>query len=212
MLGAVIQWLETTVLPLGAPGVFAAGVIEEIIAIIPSSIVQMGAGFLFLSGMPVGVDALVRLLTHVILPASLGVVVGSLPIYYAAYYGGKPVIDKFGRFVGVGWTDIEQAQQKFTETSREELFIFICRALPIMPSVVITTFSGIVRVRVGTYLLYTFLGTLVRAAILGVLGWQLGALYREYAPQIDRLEKVGLLIVLMSGGVYYLYLRTRKTK
>lgn len=210
MISAVISYLETAILPLGIPGVFAASIIEEIIAIIPSSIVQMGAGLLFLGGAPWGVDACITLLTHVMLPAAFGVMVGSLPIYYAAYYGGKPIIDRFGRWVGVSWGDVEQAQSRFAASGREELFIFICRALPIMPSVVITTFSGVVRVRFATYLLYTFLGTLVRAGILGILGWQLGALYHTYAPQIDRIEKVGLLIVVVAGALYYVRYRKKR--
>lgn len=79
-----------------------------------------------------------------------------------------------------------------------------------MPSVVITTFSGVVRVPVGTYLLYTFLGTLVRASILGILGWQLGALYHTYAPQIDHLEKVGLVLILIGAGLYYYFVQKNK--
>jgi membrane protein DedA with SNARE-associated domain len=164
----------------------------------------MGAGFLFLGGLEFGVGTLVVLVTHVILPASLGVTVGSLPIYYVAYYGGKPAIDRFGRYVGVAWADVEHAQERFTQTGREELFIFICRALPIMPSVVITTFSGVVRVHLRTYLLYTFLGTLVRAGILGILGWQLGALYHTYAGHIDRIEKVGLGVAVIIASTYYI--------
>jgi membrane protein DedA with SNARE-associated domain len=188
-----------------------ASIIEEIIAIIPSSVVQMGAGFLFLGGQEVGAPALVTLLFMVVLPATLGVMVGSLPIYYATYFGGKPVIERFGRYFSVSWEEVERVEQHFAASGKIGRFIFICRALPVMPSVVITTFSGIVRVPVYTYLLYTFLGTLVRAGILGVVGWQLGALYRTYAPYVDRLEKVGF--VLIGGAVLLWYVRQRrKTK
>lgn len=203
MINEAIAFLEITVLPLGAPGVFVASIIEEIIAIIPSSVVQMGAGFLFLEGAHLSFDALVTLALYVVLPASLGVMVGSLPIYYAAYYGGKPLIKQFGKYVSVSWADIEKAQERFEKSKREELFIFICRALPVMPSVVITTFSGVVRIRLHTYLLYTFLGTCVRATILGVIGWQLGALYHTYAEYVDRLEKIGLVVLVVLSVVYY---------
>lgn len=210
MLTSIIAYLESVVLPLGAPGVFLASIIEEVIAIIPSPIVQMGAGFLFLGGEPVSPASLTTLVVVVMVPAAFGVAFGSLPIYYAAYYGGKPIIERFGKFVSVTWRDVEDAQERFAATSREELFIFICRSLPILPSVVISAFSGTVRLSIRTYLIYSFLGTLVRAAILGVLGWQLGALYHTYATHVDRLEKVGL--VIFAFGICYFFYRARTKK
>ena len=205
-----IELIEQFILPLGAPGVFFASILEEIIAVIPSPIVQMGAGFLFLGGQEVSSASVLSLIIQVSIPASLGVTLGSLVIYGAAYYIGKPAVDRFGKYFFLRWDDIEQAQKIFDKGWGDEVVIFIARALPIIPSVAIAGLCGLLRIDIKKYIIFTFLGTMVRATFLGFVGWQAGSLYTQYSVYIDTLERAGLIVIAVGVAVFFLYQRKYK--
>lgn len=209
MTSQLIQLIESFVLPLGVLGVFLASVLEEIIAVIPSPIVQMGSGFLFFGGQPFTPGNAVQLFLRVAVPASLGVTIGSLAIYIPAYFGGKPAIDRWGKYFFVRWQDVEQAQNVFKRSWGDEAVIFIARALPIIPSVAIAALSGLLRVDVRQYLLFTFLGTLVRATFLGFIGWQAGSLYTQYSVYIDTFERAGAIVLAFSALAFFLYKKNK---
>jgi membrane protein DedA with SNARE-associated domain len=94
----------------------------------------------------------------------------------------------------------------------DEVGLFAARSLPILPSVAISAFCGLVQWNLKNYLIVTFLGTLVRASIIGFVGWKLGELYAEYADQIDKFEKIGLLIVILPLVGWLLYRLYKKNK
>jgi uncharacterized membrane protein YdjX (TVP38/TMEM64 family) len=75
----------------------------------------------------------------------VGVTIGSLLIYTLAYYLGKELIDRLGKYLGVSWENIEKAQSKFEESRSDEVVLFILRALPVVPSIAINVFCGFVR-------------------------------------------------------------------
>jgi len=209
MTSQLIQLIESVVLPLGVLGVFLASVLEEVVAIIPSPIVQMGSGFLFFGGQPITLGTSLQMFLRVALPASAGVTLGSLAIYIPAYFGGKPAIDRWGKYIFVHWKDVEQAQGIFKKSWGDEAIIFMARALPIVPSVAIAALSGLLRVDVRTYLLFTFLGTLVRATFLGFVGWEAGSVYTQYSVYIDTFERVGAIALIAGALVFFLYRRKK---
>src|SRR5438477_612068 len=84
--------------------------------------------------------------THiVVIPAAAGITLGSLMVYGIAYWAGKPALDKWGKWLGLGWKDVEAIQKKFSEKSFDEWGLFILRCIPILPSVAISAFSGLIR-------------------------------------------------------------------
>ena len=111
MIEYLINFLQTSVLPWGAVGVFVASVIEEIIAPIPSALVMTMSGFLLVTG-PISVKAVLALIFKVAIPAALGVTLGSYFIYFIARFGGKIVIEKWGKYIGLYWADIEKFQNR----------------------------------------------------------------------------------------------------
>lgn len=205
MIQSFVVWIESLIVPWGAWGVFIGSIIEEVIAIIPSSVVQMGAGFLLLSDEPFSGLLLLKALWLIVLPAAIGVTVGSLAIYALAYWGGRPLIERHGKYLALRWSDIERIRQRFSLTISDELIILIGRALPVMPTVAVTAFAGIFRIRLRKYLAFTFIGTALRAAILSLIGWQAGALYHEYAQVIGHYEDLvlGLIVAAVVGFLIY---------
>lgn len=204
MLETLIHFLQMYVLPLGGFGVFLAAFTEELIVPIPSTVVILSSGFLFISG-PFEINEFIRLLAIVILPASLGVTIGSLFIYGIAYYAGKPVLIRWGKWLGVSWSDIESMQQKFATQSFDEWALIVTRAIPIIPSVVISAFSGVIRFPLRMYLICSFLGTVVRTTILGLIGWQASEFYTKYSDVISKSEKLILGAVVISIGLFMVW-------
>lgn len=208
MLASILEFLTNTLLPLGPSGVFLASIIEEVIAPIPSALVMLGSGFLFVRG-PVGLDTLMRLVTHVALPAALGVAIGSLVVYSIARYAGTALLIKWGYIFGVSESDITKAHEYFSQSKRDDVAVFVARVIPVVPAVVIALGAGLIQMPVLRYLSISIVGTVIRAFILGAIGWQSGELYVTYADKISVWENVmwALLGILFVYGIVRLYKR-----
>lgn len=189
----------------GPLGIFIASIVEEIIAPIPSTLVIMSNSFLMFKGTVISADSIFKLFTSIVIPASAGVTIGSLLVYSIGYFLGKPFLERWGKFLGVSWEDIEKAQDKFKSSSSDDLLLFILRAIPIVPSVAISVFCGFIRFDLKNYLIITFLGTLIRAFILGFIGWQFGSMYQTAVAEISYLEEIGLAVIIFVVAVYLIY-------
>ena len=201
MIEYLINFLQTSVLPWGAVGVFVASVIEEIIAPIPSALVMTMSGFLLVTG-PISVKAVLALIFKVAIPAALGVTLGSYFIYFIARFGGKIVIEKWGKYIGLYWADIEKFQNRLSGTGRDEIFIGIARVIPFVPSVAISAFCGILEMNVFKYFIISFVGVFFRGVILGILGWQAGHVYEKYATTISSIENTVLISTILVIGIF----------
>lgn len=201
MIESLVHFLEINVLPLGALGVFLASVIEEVAAPIPSALIMTMSGFLLVSG-PVSASSIFALVFKVALPAALGVTIGSYFIYFISRYGGKFVIEKWGKYLGLYWSDIEKLQGKLSGTKRDEIIIAGARVLPIVPSVAISAFCGIMEMNPLKYFFITLSGTFLRALLLGTLGWQVAGIYEKYAKAISSIENTILLSTILIIAIF----------
>lgn len=211
MLETITNPLQSFFIEYGAIGVFLGSIIEEIIAPIPSTIVILGSSFFILEGQSIGLNSILDLFLKIAIPASLGMTLGSLVIYGLCYYIGKPFINKWGKYLAIKWEDIEKTEEKFQEQTKDDLILYGIRALPIVPSVAINAFCGIIRYNLKKYLIITLLGVLTRTIILGFLGWQFGNFYQEIANQISFLEELVVIIIIISLIGYIIY-NKQKTK
>ncbi len=212
MIESIIAFIQHYLLPLGGAGVFVASILEEIVAPVPSAVIIFASGFLLVSG-PINFDSIIQLLMKVAIPAALGVTVGSLFAYGIAYFAGKPVLVKWGKWFGLSWDDIEKLNKKFSESSFDEFSLFIVRAIPIVPSVVISVFCGLVRFPLRSYLIYSLAGLLIRTTVLGFIGWQFGKFYFHYAELISLFENFilgGLIILVLAFLVWRI--KSRKNR
>ena len=201
MIEYLVHFLQTNILPLGVFGVFMASIIEEVIAPIPSALVMVMSGFLFIAG-PVSIKTISALIFKVAIPVALGVTLGSYVVYFAARFGGRFMIEKWGKYVGLFWTDIEKLQSRLSGTRKDELIIGGARILPFVPSVVISAFCGILEMNVIKYFFISFVGVFFRGIILGILGWQVGNVYEKYAQTISSIENVVLISTILALGIF----------
>jgi membrane protein DedA with SNARE-associated domain len=201
MLEQLIQFTQSIVSAGGAFGVFLAAVLEEVVFFIPSPIVPMTAGFFLL---PVNANlglVAIQAVLKIAIPVSLGLSLGSLFPYYICYFGGQPVIERWGRYFGLSWSGIKKTEEKFTRGYNDEIILLGLRILPIVPSAAISSFCGFIRYPVYHFLVVTFFGAATRGFLLGIFGWYVGTAYLKYAQAITHMEEyllIGVSIVVLA--------------
>ncbi len=189
MLEKLIQFTQSIVSAGGPVSVLMAAIFEEIVFFIPSPIVPMAAGFFLLSSQVELAEAASRAILYIALPVALGLTIGSFVPYYICYFGGRPAIEKWGRLIGLTWGTIEKTEQKFIRGYRDELILLGLRILPIVPSVAISSFCGLIRYPIYHFVAVTAFGAAIRGFLLGLFGWYTGTAYLKYAQAIAQIEK-----------------------
>lgn len=134
--------------------------INELIAVFPYVVVL--AGQLFFLQDSLSIAMLAKLLVFVAVPVGVGGALGVLPLYYLAYYGGKPAIDKFHRHLKFKWEDVERANGYFQGRWYDEVIFLVLRAVPVLPAFPLTILAGVLRMRIMPYLVLTMVGFIIR--------------------------------------------------
>jgi membrane protein DedA with SNARE-associated domain len=209
-LADILNWIMDSIRAYGPWSVFAGVIIESVIVPIPSPLIIMGAGFILISPELNFLQALAPILLQIVLPGSIASTVGAYIGYAIGYYGGKPMVDRWERFLGFSWQDVEALERRF-QSGQVKTSIFFLRALPIFPLSVISAAAGLLRLPINQFSLWTFYGTIPRCLLLGYLGWGLGETYQGIAKGIDKAEGVvsGILILTIFGVIIWLRARVR---
>jgi membrane protein DedA with SNARE-associated domain len=185
--------------------------IEQIIVPIPSPMIIMGAGAILISpGLSIP-NAFIQILWIIVLPGTVASTLGSYIGYLISFYGGKALVIRFQRFLGVDWNQIENFGKRF-RGKKEALMIFLSRAIPVFPISLVSIFAGLLRIPIRPFTLYTFLGSILRCFFLAFFGWWIGATYEKVATRLDSVETVISILMLIGMGAAfgYLYYKFRR--
>lgn len=104
----------------------------------------MGASFFLMQKVPLSIASVQYLFVYIVIPATIGLTLGSLFVYLLTYFIGKPVIDRWGKYFGISWEDIKKAD-RLRKNYADILVLFILMAIPIIPSVAINAFCGLIK-------------------------------------------------------------------
>ena len=206
----ILNWIMNSIRAYGPWSVFAGVIIESVIVPIPSPLIIMGAGFILISAELNFLQALAPILLQIVLPGSIASTLGAYIGYAIGYYGGKPMVDRWERFLGFSWQDVEALERRF-QSGQVKTSIFFLRALPVFPLSVISAAAGLLRLPIHQFSLWTFYGTIPRCLLLGYLGWGLGETYQGIAKGIDKAEGIvsGILLLSILGAIIWLRARVR---
>ncbi len=204
LLSLIEAWLAN----YGIIAVFLLGVLEEVLFIIPSSLMFLATGFFLIDHSLSFWAALASVLWKLSFWGALGITVGSFFIYGIFYWGGKAFLDRYGRYLGISWAEVEKIEKKFSAGAKDEIAIFVLRALPFWSITIVSAFCGLIRLSWKTFGFYTFLGSAVRIAILGMAGWELGGAYDIFGGRLLQWEKYGtifLIVAVVAIAFYFFY-------
>jgi len=194
----IVNWIMESIRAYGPWSVFIGVIIESVIVPIPSPLIIMGAGFVLIGAELSFLQAFLPIVLQIVLPGSVASTLGAYIGYGIGYFGGKPMIDRWQRFLGFTWNDVAAMERRF-QGGQIKTSIFFLRALPIFPLSVISAAAGLLRLPIRQFSLWTFYGTIPRCLFLGYLGWGLGETYQSIARGIDKAEGIvsGILILAM---------------
>jgi membrane protein DedA with SNARE-associated domain len=208
VLESFLQQMIELIAEHGVLAVMAGMVIEEVFVPIPSPAIPMAAGFLLIDAATISA-AFFQILFYIAIPASIASVVSSYFVYSIAYYGGEPIVRKYGRYLDLSWEEIQQFESHFVDTDNEKYFVAIFRAIPIVPLSLVSGSSGLFKMDWKQYGLWSFIGMLPRNFILAYIGWSVKDDFMAIASQIDSVSTAVALIVAFTVGGFIGY---RKTK
>jgi membrane protein DedA with SNARE-associated domain len=128
---------------------------------------------------------------------ALGCNLGSLVAYYVGTLGGRPLVQRYGRYVLITRHDLETADRFFARYG--DPAVFIARLLPVVRTFIALP-AGIARMNFLRFNLYTFLGSLPWCWALAYAGVKLGArwtILRQYFHRFDTVLGVLILVALV---------------
>lgn len=200
----IIVVIQQLIITAGGWGVFGASVLEEIFSPIPASLVQTTAGIFIMGGTAFSLGGFLKLLFLVSLPAGIGVSIGSLPYVWAMRRYGTVGIEKYGKYIGVTKTDLEQLEKKTHTTYWDDVAFVGMRAFPVIPSVMLALYAGMVRMNYVRYCILSTIGVFIRATGLGLVGWLIGTTASSITSIVNYGEQLGLVIVALAI-LWYIY-------
>jgi membrane protein DedA with SNARE-associated domain len=163
LIAILAGWIIAVISTMGYGGVVLLMGIESACIPLPSEIIMPFAGYLVFKGE--------MTLWGVALAGAVGCVVGSIPAYYLGMYGGRPLVEKYGKWVLISHHDLHIADRAFEKYG--EIIIFIGRLLPAVRTFIAFP-AGIARMHMGRFIAYTFIGSLIWCYALAWLGMKLG--------------------------------------
>ena len=141
----------------------------------------------------------------VVLAGTLGNLVGSWLAYWAGYSGGRPLIDRWGRYLLIRPHEVDRAHEWFEH--RGQAAVFVGRLLPVIRTF-ISLPAGVVRMNFGRFTLYTVLGCLPWCLALTWLGTLLGARWDE-AERVIRPFAWAIAGILVLAVAVFVWRRIR---
>ena len=186
MLQSFANYVQGIVSQLGYPGLFLLITLESTLVPIPSELIMPFAGYLAYTG---------RFSLAVILVInSSAALLGSAICYWIGAAGGKPLIQRYGKYVLLRSKDLERTEVFFARHGKAT--ILISRFLPVIRHV-ISIPAGIARMRLVPFFTQTFIGSTIWGTVLMMIGYELGANWRSVALELKHVDLViGALIVL----------------
>ncbi len=148
---------------LGYLGVVLLMAIESACIPLPSEIIMPFSGYL------VSVGQLNLWLVG--LAGAIGCVLGSLIAYWVGMYGGRPLIERYGKYILISRHDLDLADRLFSRYG--EMIIFTSRLLPAIRTF-ISFPAGVARMNLPRFVIYTFAGSLPWCLALAYVGQKLG--------------------------------------
>src|SRR5690242_12203525 len=174
--------------------------IESAMIPLPSEIILPLAGF------QVSDQSLIEPLTKspwnfwiVVIAATIGNTIGSLIAYAIGAWGGRPFLERWGKYLLIRQHEIELAERFFQKYGAATAFF--SRLLPIVRTF-ISFPAGVARMPLGTFIVFSTLGALPWSILLVYAGEQLGARWQDIR---QALQPFDLAIAVIAVGAVALF-------
>ncbi|EKD63088.1 MAG: hypothetical protein ACD_51C00346G0002 [uncultured bacterium] len=164
--------------------VFFGMIMESMVFPVPSEAIMPFAGFLIAEGR--------FSFLGVIGISTLGSIVGSLISYFIGLYGGRPFVNKFGKYVLLDQEELNLTERFFRKHG--EATIFISRFIPVVRHL-ISLPAGLAKMNLWKFVILTVLGAGLWNAFLAYVGFYLKQNW-EVVMKYSRIVDIVVLVIL----------------
>ena len=200
----VIPFLDSLYGAVGYLGVLIAMAIESAMIPLPSELILPFAGFLVSDG------SAIEPLTHgpwnfwiVVVVATIGNTVGSVIGYFIGAWGGRPFLDRYGKYLLIRQHEIELAEHFFAKYGAATAFF--SRLLPIVRTV-ISFPAGVARMPLRTFIAYSTAGAFLWSILLVYAGTVLGANWVKIREALQPFD-LAIAVVVVLAVVLFVWWR-----
>jgi len=193
LLKGIAAFITAAISSLGYFGVILMMAIESAAIPLPSEIIMPFSGYLAYRG-----DFTLH---GAAFWGAAGCVLGSWAAYAAAAWGGRPFVERYGRYVFISRRDLDLAERLFQRYGSP--IIFFSRLLPVVRTF-ISLPAGLARMPLGRFSVYTFLGSYPFCYALAYLGYSLGEHWHTLESSF---RKYDLLIGALLAGAAVWWIR-----
>jgi membrane protein DedA with SNARE-associated domain len=193
ILAVLFVFVKSVVAATGYGGIAILMGIESACIPLPSELIMPFAGYLVYAG--------TMKLLWVATAGAVGCNLGSLVAYEIGSYGGRPLVEKYGRWILMGRRELDWADRFFLRWGY--VAVFIGRLLPVIRTFIALP-AGIARMPRGRFHIYTFLGSWPWCLALAYFGMKMGENWRElgkYFHQFDR----AIILALLAGIAWFVW-------
>ena len=185
------------------PGVVVLMAVESACIPVPSELIMPLAGWMLIKERSL----------HVVFTlvaggyGALGNTIGSAIAYGAGMWGGRPFLEKYGRYVLISRHDLDRADRWFDKSGSWS--IFASRLLPVVRTF-ISLPAGIARMHFFKFLIYTFLGSFIWSVGLAYGGYQMGE-HWEQIRAVMRPFDLPLIAIIIAFIAFYIYRHIKRS-
>jgi membrane protein DedA with SNARE-associated domain len=201
----IVQFLTHLLQTIGWPGVFIIMVLESCNIPIPSEVTMPLAGWMLAQALGYGpwyaivVGGLV---------GGLACTVGSVISYGLGAWGGRPLIQRYGKWIFINEEDLDHADHWFARWG--DWAAFVSRLLPIVRTF-ISFAAGVVRMNFGRFVVFTFAGSFIWCGMLAYGGYVFGANWETLRAAMRPFD-IPIAIAIVAAVAYYVYHHVQKGK
>lgn len=199
----IIEFLTELFQSMGWGGVVVIMALESANIPIPSEVTMPLSGWLLVQAQGGGVW---QAIWQGGLWGAVGCTLGSIVSYALGAWGGRPLLDRYGKYLMINPHDLDVADRWFARWG--DWTAFISRLLPIVRTF-ISFPAGVTRIRFSTFTLYSFVGSFLWCGALAYGGYVFGSRWEELRA-IMRPFDIPIAIVIVAGLGYYLYHHIRR--
>src|SRR3569833_209289 len=190
-----------TISRLGDGGIALLMAIESACIPLPSEIIMPFSGYLVSTGR---FD-----LCLVVFVGVFGCILGSVVAYEAGKRGGRPFVERWGKYVLLNMHDLDRAEAFFARWG--SITVLVCRLLPLVRSFIAFP-AGVARMPLVRFHIYTFVGSWPWCFALAWVGMKLGVAWRTDPRLSHILHKADAAIVAIGviGAAWFVWHQLRK--
>jgi membrane protein DedA with SNARE-associated domain len=193
IIDALANFVTTVISHLGYPGVFLLMALESACIPIPSEFIMPFSGFLVTTGE--------FSLFWIILLGSIGNLVGSYLAYWVGYRGGRPLIEKYGKYVLLSHKDLDASDRYFKKYG--DSTVLFTRLMPVIRTF-ISLPAGISKMDPIKFGIYTLIGVVPFTAALAYAGVVLKQNWAGLQPYFHKFDLL-IALVLILGLTWFIF-------